>query len=57
MLYNNISGKSVMVLRKICYGIAENLLWYQRKICYGIAENLLWYTPRKRRPHRGWQRV
>jgi hypothetical protein len=53
-----------MVLRKIYYGIAENLLWYcgksimvLRKIYYGIAENLLWYTPRKRPSHRLWRGV
>ena len=36
MLYNNISGKSVMVLRKICYGISGKSVMVLRKICYGI---------------------
>ena len=36
MLYNNISEKSVMVLRKICYGIRGKSVMVLRKICYGI---------------------
>ena len=36
MLYNNISEKSVMVLREICYGISEKSVMVLREICYGI---------------------
>ena len=36
MLYNNISEKSVMLLREICYGISEKSVMVLREICYGI---------------------
>lgn len=36
MLYNNISEKSVMVSREICYGISEKSVAISREICYGM---------------------